>query len=206
MLEDTPPPSSEQPGGSGRLYPRLLGAAWQALEPAVQRAHTAEVLTHAEGTFQVSRAPGRVMGRILDLARVPPSSSAASVRLVVHQSGRVERWERSFGGRLLVTLQWEAPGGLLAEQAGVLEFRFRLAVKHGALVFRQEGFALRLGPLRLPLPEWLAIKVACREGPASGPDGLSDQTMVDVRVTGPTGGLLFAYRGTMRWRSGEARR
>src|SRR4051812_34135679 len=128
MLDDTPPPLIGPSSGPGRLYPKLLGAAWQALDTAVQRAHTDDVLNRAEGVFRVSRAPGRLVGRILDLAQVPSSSAAARARLAVCVRGPVERWERSFGGRPLVTLQCEAPGGLLAERIGLLEFRFRLAV------------------------------------------------------------------------------
>src|SRR3712207_1358147 len=56
--------------------------------------------------------------------------------------------------------------GLLAERIGMLEFRFRLAVQHGALLFRQERLAIRLGRLRVPLPDRLSVKVAAREGPA----------------------------------------
>ena len=80
-----------------------------------------------------------------------------------------------------------------------------MTVTDGGILFRQTGLAIRLGWLRLPLPDWLSFKVAGREGPAGGLDGANDQTSVDVRVTGPTGSLLFSYRGTVRWRSGEAR-
>jgi hypothetical protein len=191
MLDDT------------RLYPKLLGASWQALAPAVQRVHTDASLTHAEGTFQVSRAPGRLLGRILDLAHVPRASTAARVRLAVSHRGLVERWYRTFGGRPLVTVQSEAPGGLLAERVGVLELLTRLSVKDGALLFRHTGLAIRLGPLRVPLPDWLSIKVAGREGPADAGDDVRPRTTVEVRVTGPTGGLLFAYRGTARWCAGD---
>jgi hypothetical protein len=199
MLDDSLQPLTASPGEPHRLYPKLLGAAWHALDPAVQRIHTDPAATHAEGVFQVSRAPGALMWRILDAAQVPPASNATEVHLAVCHRGLVERWHRAFGSLPLVTLQTEAPGGLLAERIGILEFRFRLVVKHGALLFRQEGFAIRLGPFRVPLPEWLSIKIAGREGPAGGPDGASDLTTVDVRVTAPTGSLLFAYRGTVRW-------
>ena len=181
-----------------RLYPTLLGAAWHSLDPTVQRIHSAPSAMHAEGIFQVSRGGGVLMRRILDAAHVPQPSHAADVRLVVCHRGRHERWHRAFGGLPLVTHQSEAPGGLLAERIGILEFRFRLAVKHGALLFRQESFAIRLGPLRVPLPDWLSIEIAGREGPAGAPDETSDCTTVDVRVTAPTGSLLFAYRGTVR--------
>jgi hypothetical protein len=197
---------------ASRLYPRLLGAAWDELDPAVQRVHTDDSLTHAEGLFQVSRAPGRLLGLILDLAGVPRASDRARVRLAVECRGPAEHWLRAFEGRPLTTVQTADADGRLVERAGVLEFRFRLAVKHGDLLFRQESLALCLGSWRLRLPHWLALQVAAREsavhlelaGPldhAGQPDhaGPPDQTRVEVRVMLPGGGLLFSYRGTVRW-------
>jgi hypothetical protein len=202
MPNDAPPPPTASPGPSSRLYPKLLGAAWYAVAPAVQRAHTDVSLTHADGIFQVSRAPGALLGRVLDLAGVPRASRAAGVRLVVRHRGLVERWHRTFGGRPLVTYQWATPGGLLTERAGLFEFWSSLTVQDGAILFRQEGSAIRLGRLRIPLPGWLTIAVAGREGPADPDDDSVPRTTVDVRVTAPGGSLLFAYRGTVRWRSG----
>lgn len=203
MLDDAPTPLPAVPEAPLRLYPKLLGAAWHALSPTVQRIHIDRAMTNAEGIVQVSRAPGRLMGRILDAAHVPQSSNAAEVRLAVCHRGHVEQWHRAFGGLPLVTHQSEAPSGHLAERFGPVEFRFRLAVKHGALLFRQESLAIRLGPLRVPLPDWLSIKIAGREGPAGELDEPSIRTTVDVRVTAPTGSLLFAYRGTVRWSPGS---
>ena len=203
MLDDAPTPPSFSPGPPLRLYPKLLGAAWEALDPAVQRVHTDDALTHAEGIFQVSRAPGWLLGRIFDVAQVPRASQTAQVRLAVSHRGLVERWHRTFGGLPLVTFQFEAPGGLLGERIGLFEFWSSLVVKQGTLLYRQERSALRLGRIRIPLPEWLSIKVAGREGPADAGNHSIPHTRVDVRVTAPGGGLLFAYRGTVHWRSGD---
>jgi hypothetical protein len=203
MVDDPRAFQMTAPVSRSRLYPRLLGAAWLGLDPVVQRVHTDPTVTYAEGIVQVSRAPGRFMGYILDAAQVPRSASASPVRLAVQHHGLVERWHRAFGGRSLVTRQSEAPGDLLAERIGILEFRFRLAVKHGELLFRQESFAICLGRLRIPVPDWLSIKIAAREGVASGADRVGAWTSVDVRVTAPTGSLLFAYRGMVRWNPGS---
>ena len=61
---------------SPRLYPKLLGAAWASLDPVVQRVHSAPAETYAEGIAQVSRAPGRLLGCVLDAARVPHQLAA----------------------------------------------------------------------------------------------------------------------------------
>jgi len=178
-----------------RLYRRLLGVAWQHLDPALQWVHANEAAECAEGSFQVSRAPGRLAGLLLDAAGVPRASEAAEVRLAIFHHGRFEIWHRTIGGKRLITVQTEAPGRLLRERIGCLEFRFRLAVKKGDLLFRQEGLQLCLGSLRLPVPTWLAPQVAAREGPTGDPN----RTRVEVRVTSPSGSLFFSYRGTVRW-------
>lgn len=185
-----------------RLYPGLLGAAWDELHPALQRVHANHALTHAEGLFQVSRAPGRLLGLLLDLAQVPRAADSTRVQLALEHRGAAEHWRRVFEGRPLVTVQTAGADGLLIERMGLLEFRLRLAVKHGELLFRQQSLAIRLGSLRVRLPHWLAIQVAAREAPASQPD----RTKVEVRVMTPTGSPLFSYRGTVCWTErGDAR-
>jgi hypothetical protein len=201
----TPPTTATASTASiatGGLYPRLLGAAWQALDPAVRAAHAGDTAVRAEGVFRVCRAPGRFARLLLDAARVPPASAAAEMRLVVCRRGPLERWQRSFGGRPLMTIQTEAPAGRLAERLGVLEFRFRLAVEDGALLYVQEAVLIRLGPLRLALPGWLAPRVAGRERPVESTedDRTHSWTSVAVEVTTPRGGPLFSYRGWVRWR------
>lgn len=178
------------------LYPHLLGPAWNDLAPAVQRAHADAPVSHAEAMLTVRHGTGRLVWCLLRLAGVPGAAEAAQVKLWVQRLGRVERWHRTFAGLPLVTLQREAPGGLMLERFGPLELLNRLQVQDGRLVYAQVGAALRLGRLRLPLPRWLAPQVAGEEGPG----GMPNQTRIVVRVSAPTGGLLFSYTGIVRWR------
>jgi hypothetical protein len=127
--------------------------------------------------------------------------------------GPAERWRREFDGVPLVTYQSEAPGGLLAERLGPLEFWFRLTVSDGALIYRQESLGLRLGAHRIQIPAWLAVEIAAREAPADRLSHHDDgsalpsierppsvgRTCVEVRLSGPAGGLIFAYRGSVSW-------
>lgn len=203
MLEhETTAPGPAGAGPPRPLYPRLLGASWDELHLAVRRAHGGGPLTRAEGVFVVSRPGGRLLGWLLDVAGVPRASGQARLRLVVEVEGAGEHWSRAFDGRPLTTHQSEAPGGLLSERIGPLEFRLRLAARDGDLLFRQVGVALCVGRWRLAVPHWLAPQIAGREGAADGvTGGPADpaRTKVEVRVTGPGGGLLFSYRGTVRW-------
>ena len=204
VKSDVQQPPDIRPSVPDRLYPQVVGAAWATLAPAVQRVHTDPGVTRAEGTARVSRAPGRLLGMVLDAARVPRSSSASPVQLAIWHCGAAEQWHRNFDGRPLVTHQSVAPGGLLAERIGVLEFRFRLLAQDGALVFRQESLALRVGMLRCPIPARSALVIAAREAAIPGADDAELRTCVDVRMTLPTGALLFAYRGTVRWQASRS--
>jgi hypothetical protein len=182
-----------------RLYPRVLGEAWSALHSGLQGVHTRPGPIQAHAQFTVWRRPGRIMGWLLDLGRVPAAGRSVPVELTIAAwdaaDGPRERWRRSFGGQRLVTEQSWATGGLLAERIGPLEFRFRLLAEEGSLLFVQRGCWLRLGRSGLPLPGWLVPIIWCRE---SGTD-IPEQTVVAVTVSDPGGGVLFSYRGIVEW-------
>jgi hypothetical protein len=131
---------------------------------------------------------------LIRAARLPPPAEAVETRLVVCRRGSAERWHRTFGDTIVVTSQREAPDGLLAERLGLLEFRFRLAVADGALIYRQTGLVLRLGPVCLPLPRRLSPQVTAREEPAARPGEMH----VSVEVRTLAGALLFSYEGSVR--------
>lgn len=204
------------------LYPRLLGAAWSALDAAVQRVHDAHGDQQGTGTFIITRSPGRLTGLLLTLAGVPAASAGTGVRVLVQQDGAAEVWARSFDGRPLRTRQYATSSGLLAEQFGPLEFWFHLSAEGGALRFRQARQFLRLGPILVPLPGWAAPQIAAREGPGgtatetvsadTTPETVrvritpatATETTVAVRMTTPQGTLLFAYAGNVRWTPADA--
>lgn len=183
------------PGSRLGLYRRLLGTSWCELDSAVRDAHDDAAVARAAGSFRIRHGTGRLGRILLRAARVPPPADAAEVQLLVRRRGSVEWWHRRFAGTPLETVQREGPDGLLIERLGPLEVWFRLVAVGGALVYRQVGLAVRVGPLRLRLPRWISPQVAAREGPAGGPG----RTHVAVVVAAPTGGLLFAYEGSMRW-------
>ena len=123
---------------------------------------------------------------------MPPASEAVAMQLVVAPVPRGEEWRRSFGAHPLVSTQLKHPTGLLAERMGAMEMRFALAVENGALGYRTRRVALCLGPLRLPLPRWLAPRVTAWEKP-----GAADQVQVTVESRLPLVGLLISYEGTI---------
>jgi hypothetical protein len=172
-----------------------LGEAWGEVDEAVRRLHERGAGPCGEGLFAVRRGNffARTLARLFGL---PAGGESVRVRLSVTQTegGAAERWHRTFEGRVFDTLQREGEGGLLAERAGPVELLFRLSVEGGALIYKQAGAALRVGPLRVPLPRAFAPRVEARER------GAEDGEVVHVHVSSsaPFVGLMLSYEGRLR--------
>jgi len=172
------------------LYARLLGASWPQLAEPVRFAHAARSTMHARGRFRIEHGRSHLARFLARLLRLPRASEAAETRLVITPHADGELWRRTFDDRCLDTRQYQAGAGELAERFGVLEFRFRLEVAEGSLLFRQLEAAFLLGSIRLPLPAAWAPKVDAREDPA-GPHRIK----VDVRIALPALGPVLTYDG-----------
>ncbi len=174
------------------LYERLVGAAWGRLPDPVRRLHPAGSSVRGAGRFDV-RHGGRSAARLLArLMRLPAEGRAVPVVLTVEPEGAGgERWRRDFDGKPFVTHQRERTPGLLADRAGAVEMYFRMEADGAALVYRQAGVALRLGPLRVPLPRALAPHIEAREWAEAG----EERVRVRVSVSAPLVGPLITYEG-----------
>lgn len=122
--------------------------------------------------------------------RLPRSSDAAETRLVITPRADGEEWRRTFDDRRLDSRQYEAGDGDVAERIGLLEFRFRLEVSDGSLLFRQLDAALVCRSVRVRLPWALAPRVEAREEPAG-----ARRIRIDVRVAVPVLGTVLTYDG-----------
>jgi hypothetical protein len=170
------------------LYEGLLSDDWERLPPAVRALHSARrVDTDGEFSITGPRHPFARAARVI--ARLPRTSARTPVRLQIECSGGLECWRRTFGTRLLITRQ-RRRGPDLVETFGPLELTFAVTCDHQAIAFRQAAAALRLGPLRIPLPGWVAPNVAARESALD--DG---RIAVSVRVRIPLIGEIIRYEG-----------
>lgn len=180
---------------SARLYERLLGEAWKEIDEPVRRLHERGTGPCGEGLFAVRGGNffARTLARLFGL---PAGGEAVRVCLSVtrEEGGAAERWHRTFEGRVFDTLQREGEGRLLAESAGPFELLFRLSVERGALVYTPAGAALKVGPLRVPLPRALAPRVEARERVADDGEGVH----VHVSSNAPIVGLMLSYEGRLR--------
>ena len=174
------------------LYPRIVGPAWANLSEPVQRLHAGAL--QATGKFTVrhgERGPARLLIKLL---RLPAAGVDIPVKLLVTTQSSGERWERTFGGGTpFVTEQRAGESGLMIERIGRAEIRYRLEIAGGALFYRQTGTKLCLGPLRLPLPRWLAPRIAARESAID-----EKSTHISVEVTLPVIGRLISYKGFIK--------
>ena len=173
------------------LYTRMAGQdAWANLGEPVKRLHKGNV--RATGRFTVRRGGSIAARALARLMRLPSAGADVPVRLSVTAHARGERWARTFGtDTTLVTEQWAGVDGQLIERIGPTEVRYRLEVAGGALYYRHMGTALRLGPIRLPLPRSFAPRIAARES------ALTDEnsTHISIEVSHPLTGRLISYKG-----------
>jgi hypothetical protein len=176
------------------LYERLVGEGWGGLDEQVRRLH---LCARGAGTFAVRRGEGhfaRVVARVLGL---PQSGEAVPLLLSVETHAGGERWRRDFAGREFITEQGEHANGLLAERTGPFELLFRLTAEGGALAYRQEGAALRVGSLRVKLPRLFAPCVEAWERAEAG------GVRVSVCVTASLFGPLISYEGLVSLKEDE---
>lgn len=178
-----------------RLYPRALGDAWHALPGPLRACHDPSPALDAEGAFTVTHARFPLAGLVVALAGMPPPGRDVALRLEVRAHEGRQIWERDFAGFRMLTVQSLTPGGLMAERMGALELLFRLAPEERALVYRQAGLRLCVGPLRIPLPSWCGPRVEARAW-CEPEDG--DVMRVRVSVSLPLFGELITYGGPLK--------
>ena len=173
------------------LYERLMRTAWGRVGEAVRQFHGTRSGLRASGMFRIvsgERWLARLLARVLGL---PKASEAAALRLEVTPQGEGERWSRQFGQDRLVSIQQPGPENVLIERHGLAEFLFRLREEQGAIIYETQRVAMCLGPLRLPLPRWLAPQVTASEAPGTQPN----RVLTRVMIKAPFVGVLLQYEG-----------
>jgi hypothetical protein len=167
-----------------------VGPGWANLGEPVQRLHTGTSQLSGAGKFTIRHGERGLARLLARLMRLPSAGVDVPVKLIVTPHERGERWHRTFGPVPFITEQ-RAGEGFMVERIGPTEVSYRLEVAGGALFYRHTGTALRLGPIRLPLPHRLAPHITARE--SAMPDEKS--THISVKVTLPLVGLLISYKG-----------
>jgi hypothetical protein len=164
-------------------YQILLGTAFAALHPNVQRAHLAPLA--AEGTLDVEHGAGWSAPLLIRMMNLPAAGRGQRVRLDVTSMGGEAEWTRGIGSSVLRTRQ-RAIGSLLVEQHGGGRIAFALDVENGALVYRQ----VWMRAAGVAIPSSVSPRVSARVSPEAG------GWRVEVTVTW-RGRLVCHYAGAL---------
>ena len=181
------------------LYEELLGPAWQQLDGALRRLHRPGEELQVRGVFRVIHGRHRAAALLAWLLRFPRETEEMPVRLHVTPSGAGELWRRIFARRSIVSYQTSGGPGILKENIGLLEIRFRLTGAGGGLIYQQSAAGVRILSLFVPLPRWVRPIVQASEQA----DG-SNSVITSVTVSLPGIGLLLSYAGRIEIVENEA--
>lgn len=176
-----------------------LGEAWNQLPPALQ-AHYQFGTTVDTGAMDIEFPP--FMRPYLWLLRrlgALINRSAQGVATVVNKQvvGERQFWRRTMtypdGQVIPFNSFWEYAGGnqMIEFVNPVLGLQMAASVREGELHYRGVRFVARLGPLTLPIPEWLVL------GHTTIVERAIDDTRfaMDFRLTHPLLGQVFRYSG-----------
>ena len=159
----------------------MLGEAYWSLHPAVRRAHEAPL--SARGALVVEHGPRWWTPLLVRVMKLPAAGFGQSVRLEVRAIDAGLAWDRQIGSSPLRTVQF-ADGPRLVEQSGIGRVTFDLAVREGALLYRQHAFSVA----GLRVPRAISPEVKASVAPAE------DGWCVSVEVAW-RGSLVCRYAG-----------
>lgn len=168
------------------LYPRTLGAVWEALPPAVRAMHDLAVSADAGGIATVRRGASLAARFVGWMMRFPPAGQWPLHVFFRERSG-AETWTRDFGGHRFSS-ELSRSGDRLVERFGPLRFLFDVPAGPSGLEMRLR----RWSAFRIPLPRALAPRIAAREWEEGG------RFRFEVRVALPLIGDVVGYSGWLR--------
>lgn len=168
-----------------RLFPALLGPAFNDLPAPVRSLHGAPGGTRFVGRASVARG-AHPLARLMAWATRLPPAGEVDVEVRIDVEGGGERWQRRFGTHAMPSRLW-ADGILLRERLGLAELDFMLEADAGGLRWRIVG----VRALGLPLPVRWFGGVTAHESARDG------RYAFEVRAALPVVGLLVHYRGTL---------
>jgi len=174
------------------LYERVAGNSWARLADPIRCLHATTSVSRAHGHLRVEHGQHPIARFLARALRLPPRNIAADTRLTISARADCEHWERAFDDACVQTVLRQSATGELAERFGVVEFRFRLAVSDGSLLYVQRQAAFVCGRVRLAIPSSCAPRVEAREDPAGG-----TRIQIEVRVMLPVIGSLISYAGVI---------
>jgi hypothetical protein len=182
------------------LMQQALGEQWQQLPPALQTHYR-----HADhtdiGTLDIEypgfmQVPLNLLHRIGALLH--RRGEAVPTTVEKWMDGRTQHWKRTIsfgdGRKIHFKSHWHYAGGneLIEYVNPFLGLRMAVSVDDGKLIYTGRSFVLKLGALKLPIPEWLVL----------GHTGIVETALddgrfaMDFRLKHPLFGQIYRYAGT----------
>lgn len=184
------------------LMQQALGPQWDKLPAALQKHYQADRHTDV-GTLDIEY-PGFMQLPLSLLHRIGAllHRRAQNVPTTVEKwmGGDTQRWKRTVslgdGRNIYFRSHWRYAGGneLIEYVNPCLGLRMAVSVDDGKLHYTGRYFVARLGPVKLPIPEWLLLGHTTITETA-----LDDKRFaMDFRLTHPLFGQIYRYAGTFR--------
>jgi hypothetical protein len=171
-----------------RLFPLLLGDAWNALPSVLRSFHGDTTEMHANGMANVERGKGWLASLVAKIFGFPEADQEVPVVFSAFASKTSERWTRTFGGRSFfseLTLGVGKLDKLLCERFGPFKFGIALVVEEDRLHFIVRSWSL----FNIPLPTAWAPGGNSYEFEENG------KFHFHVEIAQPFIGTIVRYRG-----------
>jgi hypothetical protein len=184
------------------MMQQALGAQWEQLPPAL-RAHYQTNANTDIGVLDVEYP--RLMQLYLNIMRVLGAlvnrrGKALPTTVDKHMDGNIQRWQRSLrfpdGNVILFNSHWVYAGNseLIEYVNPFLGLRMAVHVANGKLYYEGRHVELRLGKLRVPIPEWLVLGHTTIVETALD----ADHFAMDFRLVHPLLGQVYRYAGKFK--------
>ena len=189
------------------LMQKALGDDWEHLPPALQAHYRAESNVDV-GVLTISYPPlMRPYLFLLKLIGALINRAGTSSEAKVHKSmsGMRQYWRREIrfadGELVCFNSEWEHAGGnqLIEYVNPLFGLRMSVRVEEGKLLYEGTHVVFKLGPLRLPIPEWLLLGHTTIVEQAHGDGSFS----MDFRLEHPWFGQVYRYTGRFRTQADE---
>ena len=184
------------------LMQQGLGPQWNALPPALQT-HYRHAPHTAVGTLDIEY-PGFMQAPLSLLHRLGAllhrRGRAVPTTVEKWMDGHTQHWKRTIsfadGRQIHFSSHWHYGGGneLIEYVNPFLGLSMAVSVDDGRLIYEGRHFVLKLGGLKLPIPEWLLLGHTSIVETAQG-DGLF---AMDFRLKHPLFGQIYRYAGTFQ--------
>ncbi|MCB1934953.1 MAG: DUF4166 domain-containing protein [Nitrosomonas sp.] len=187
---------------SQSIIQQALGEQWQQLPPALQ-AHYMPHTNKDIGTLDIEYP--QFMQRYLNLIfrfGALFNRCGKNIPTVVQKrmDGKTQHWKRTIrfqaDKEIIFQSRWEYAGSneLIEYVNRFMGLRMAVNVKQGKLYYRGISLILKIGPFRIPIPEWLLL------GHTTIVETAIDENhfAMDFKLHHPFFGMIYRYSGIFR--------